>query len=492
MPPKRKSVARERSKHVEPIKDIAFADTRIESFEDLLETHIPGCDESAKLLDYLKKCYAFLSMRCTAEELRLQRHQLEDVLTAWDVFVFRNAHRLLEPIGIRGRKSWCMLMYFWLCGCHVRAALHVPLSRHALHYARVRLDELAWIGEERVIDEYSQTDFCNAMQLLLREWRRVKWSEDLFAYVEHLMRRCATLVAGERTREAQRVHDHKLYRRYDPNSETYSCNDDFIFQTSVWFLRLRAGLYAKCSTEHERFATEDISLEHSERTRRSIFDKARSCKSSEFMKQFRVIYMDFMVFPGEVEKHSRDQHGEISTSSQIVAETRHQRQVEYVELKFLRNTTPSALLEDSTRLSTPSRGRWSFLSCVLALKVVDSQFQNRFQVMWMKKFVLFYEDFHRLSLEVSLRGYPVILENLNDFDVFYKRNIFETSTVEAALYQWALFIERDFQCCIEGHQVRAIIDEILDRNAPPSSASSFSRDESIGFEEPMDADYVDF
>lgn len=488
---KRKSAAEQRAQDNRPIEDVQFYDIHIEAFDDLLRTHVPKCSEPHKLLDYLGKCYAFLNAQPTARILA-QQESLRMLLASWDAFVFQYTAQLLEPINIRGRKNWNMLMYFWLCSSLVHARLAATTTTAAELYAHVLLDELAWIDLHRV-DSYTQLELCHALWVLLKNWRRVRWSTDLVGYVDRLMLRCAVLIAGPRSPDdATCVHNHKQYRSYDVGTKTYGCNDEFVFQTSVWFARMRGALYSKCIADVPRIAEHNIGLELSasavKHAREWILSKADGCQSSEFMKQFREIYMEFLVAPGETEKHARDQHGEVSTSGQIVNETRHQRQIEYIELRFLRNVKPRALLEQRERHNTPGRGAWSFLDCMLSLKVIDSHFQNRFKVPWIKKFLLPQQRYYELELSVSLQQYPVIFENLNDFDVLYKRTIYETKRVEAALVMWATIIKRDFSSLIDGRNIQKVLNEILLPPPPPLPQDDDMPSQSMAFEEEEDDD----
>jgi len=515
-----KSNAEIRRQEFRPIQDINYDSVRIETFLDLKNIDIPE-ENNAELIDYLTKCYSLLNRYIVDEELELnsvKRSTLRSVSEAWRIYCCQNTSVLSQLIRVPGKKNWSLLMFFWLVICSANylesreKRKDVDDEQNSLtgsDFDELIKQELLWNLDKPVLN-YSQLDIENSAQILIKRWTQVECSFQLENYIRALERRCAELVVGPRN--IWKVFDSARHRHFDNRTKTYGPNDEFIFMSSVWFMSFRLPVVVRHFSAHQWLDVKDyvsrpkyheneaINLEMMlnseqwnfssallEQTEEWILERADECKSSKFLGRFREIYMDFVLRIGEKEKQQRDAHGEISTSNQILSEYRNQKQVEFIEMKFLRDGKPRQLIEQRKLFRVPghNRGQWSHLSQLLSLKVIDTYFQTRYKLRWLSKYVIFSRDYFPQHIDISIRGHPVVIENFNDFNVLYENNVYQTRSVAAALLLWCRIVQDDFQGQLDNYLLHKTLDDILKLKQPVEQAESLDDDQ-------MDIDVVEF
>jgi hypothetical protein len=322
-----------------------------------------------------------------------------------------------------------------------------------LDYDYLYQKELLLYPEKKSIRSYTQLELHNTLLLISSRWHYIEYDERVYDYLEELSFRGAQFAIHkytgdimdgkedrDKTIEAAPKSTNPNVRRPPPK---YSSSPDYVVDLASLFTHFYSSFFYRTFITTEAHYS---NMDHDETTKWNGYDtskivkrfsewiveEAKTLKGTKFKESVKkTLLIAAFQRPGDFERFERDNAGLSLRDAQTVIEnSRTAAQISWYTVDALRGGIPRLI--NSSDLVVRS---------ITIAKVFHFWCESRMKFSWwIYCFVLEQDIMTAWERTIRLIRRPIIIQQIGEFNVWYKETIYRTITIEKAIVLWVIMM----------------------------------------------------
>jgi len=352
------------------------------------------------------------------------------------------------------------------------------------------------------ISNYTMMEMQNTLYCLAEKWYEVPFNDDLVAFVDHLEFRLAHIILVRQGRDVMDGNDNRdrvvcltdVKRIAKSNSKpsadkfTFSCSSEYINDTLTVLCKARQSIYYY----RHMFASTNNNLDldiydmptdvtweenNPQLLYKGFWDwlkiEADAMQGAKFKDDIKLMILTVRGKRfGDQERYIRNNPGQTSPDAQtVIDELRSPLQYVWLTNTIMVGGVPRIL-------KTNQR----YIQSLTIAKVFARYCETEMRFDWFNMCFYLENAIRRKAENILIYAAPAVVQQASEFNVYYKKAIYRTKTIEYALILWVLIMTRkcnsEFSNLRETWDLHQLKKLLKSWGGTPDTESSEEEDES--------------